>query len=638
MRKLLLFITSLLLVGVINGQPNRSIDGYGNNVQNPEWGATDIRYERLTSVAYDDGYNSPAEALKPNAREVSNEICDQNATIFNTHNLSDFVWIWGQFIDHDFTLGRENEHEAPFVIDIPECDTYFDPLCNGSYSLYMARSVAAAGTGVPGNPRQQVNSITSFLDASAVYGSTLERSNWLRTFRKGRLRTSKGGLLPYNTMNSKYNSEVDENAPEMATQPGMEKYFVAGDIRANEQPALIAMHTLFVREHNRRARKLAKKHRNWSDEQIYQRARKEVGAIIQAITYEEFLPALGIELGEYTGYDPTVNPTIMMEFASSAYRIGHTMINTHLMRYDKHWDIVPQGHASLAAAFFNPPMIADEGGIDPFLRGASTQLHQEVDSRIIGDLRNFLFGPPGAGGLDLATLNIARGREHGLPDYQTLRNELGLTMNSFEDISSNPVVVETLRNVYGGNVNAIDSWIGMLCEDHDENGRMGTTMTYLFQKQFAAMRDGDRYYYENDTEFRTKDIKKLKRVTLGEVIRRNTKVKGLQYNVFYVQQLDRARLLAKEELETENIETKALAAYPNPIKSSFTLEVNATTEGQGTMQMMNINGQVMMNRQLELTEGQNVFNLDVNDKLSAGVYIIVVKSADGVQQLKVVKQ
>ena len=107
-----------------------------------------------------------------------------------------------------------------------------------------ARS-STPGTGVPGDRREVVNSITSYIDASMVYGSDPVRAAALRTFQGGKLKTSAGGqLLPLNTAGL-------PNA-DASPLPG-DQLFLAGDVRANEQVNLTAVHTLFVREHNRLA-------------------------------------------------------------------------------------------------------------------------------------------------------------------------------------------------------------------------------------------------------------------------------------------------------------------------------------------------------------------------------------------------
>src|SRR6202011_2516467 len=101
--------------------------------------------------------------------------------------------------------------------------------------------------------------------------------------------------------------------------------FLTGDVRGNENVLLVSIETLFVREHNRLADQFAAEHPEWTDEQLYQAARQVVGAEIESITYNEFLPALlgPGALPAYVGYDPSINPGIANEFSTAAFRVGH---------------------------------------------------------------------------------------------------------------------------------------------------------------------------------------------------------------------------------------------------------------------------------------------------------------------------
>ena len=146
-----------------------------------------------------------------------------------------------------------------------------------------------------------------------------ERSLCAPATAPGRLKTShEGRLLPFN-----------EQGLENEGGRDLESLFVAGDVRANEQIGLIAMHTLFVREHNRLADIIADQDPDLSGDEIYQLARKIVGAQNQAVTFNEFLPLLlGPDaIGAYTGYDPSVDPAIASEFSAAAFRVGHTMLS-----------------------------------------------------------------------------------------------------------------------------------------------------------------------------------------------------------------------------------------------------------------------------------------------------------------------
>ena len=241
------------------------------------------------------------------------------------------------------------------------------------------------------------------------------------------LKTSHGNLLPFNI------NELP-NAPS-AEAPN---FFLAGDFRANEQTGLTAMHTLFVREHNYWAKVIAKSNSSLDGDTIYEVARAIVGAEMQIITYQEFLPfLLGPKaLPRYEGYKSEVNPSIANVFATASYRFGHTMLSSQLLRLDRRLKEIDEGHLDLASAFFNPNRIINEGGIDPVLRGLAHQPAQEIDTLLDDDVRNFLFGPPGAGGFDLAALNIQRGRDHGLPGYNEVRRNFDLEpAEDFADIT-----------------------------------------------------------------------------------------------------------------------------------------------------------------------------------------------------------
>ncbi|CAN0353770.1 unnamed protein product, partial [Ectocarpus sp. 4 AP-2014] len=245
----------------------------------------------------------------PSAREVSNSVGDQETSIENERYLTDFVWLWGQFIDHDITLSVDADPVEEIHIEVPTGDADFDPFGTGEVTIDLDRSdYVVDEDGV----RQQVNTITAYIDGSMVYGSDDATAASLRSLEGGRMLTSEGDLLPI----------------------GEDGFFLAGDIRANENAALTSMHTLWVREHNRLADEIAEADPTLSDEEIYQQARALVTAQIQAITYNQWLPALlGVDaISNYSGYDPEVNASIANVFSTAAYRFGHSMLSTDLLR------------------------------------------------------------------------------------------------------------------------------------------------------------------------------------------------------------------------------------------------------------------------------------------------------------------
>lgn len=497
----------------------RTIDGAGNNVANERWGSTDEAMLRMGTIAYGDGASTPAGDDRPSAREISNAVIAQTESIVNDKHASDFVWQWGQFVDHDIDETPIADPSEPFDIIVPTGDVWFDPTGTGTMTIALDRSAYYTIAGV----RTQFNAITAYLDASNVYGADAERQHEIRALDgTGRLKTSAGDLLPFNTAGL-------ENAP-----TNSDTLFLAGDIRANEQVALTAMHTLFMREHNRIADSIRAAMPNMSGDDVYELARCIVGAELQAITYREFLPVfLGPNaLPPYDGYKPGVDAGISNEFATAAYRVGHSMLSSQLLRLNADGNEIAAGNLSLANSFFNPQLIIDDG-IDPVLRGLSAQECQRVDAYMIDEVRNFLFGPPGSGGFDLASLNIQRGRDHGLPSLNQMRRDLGLpAYASFDEVTSDATVAANLASVYAS-VEDIDLWVGGLAEDHVAGAMVGETWLTIIRDQFVRMRDGDRFFYRAYLPQPLVDY--VNGMTLSRVIRANTSIGNeLPGNVFLV--------------------------------------------------------------------------------------------------------
>jgi len=495
------------------GGEARSIDGGGNNVANPSWGSAGSNLMRMLSVDYADGISAPAGASRPSARAVSNSLANQIGDAYAYGKESDFAWQWGQFVDHDIDLAEIDEPKDPFNIPVPLGDPFFDRFSTGTEVIELNRTAWDPSTGTDAsNPRQHPNFITAFIDASNVYGSDQARANTLRLLdTTGKLRTSAGDFPPFNTFGL-------PNAGGPYTT-----LFVAGDVRANEQVALTAMHTLFIREHNRLCDEMALADPQLSGEELYQRARAIVGALMQVVTYNEFLPVvLGPgTLPAYTGYDPQVDPSVGNAFATAAYRMGHSMLPTHLLRLGPNNKTSTWGNLKLRDAFFLPAVLTDQGGLEPLLRGLAWQTMQRIDVRMVDDVRNFLFGPINFG-FDLASLNIQRGRDHGLPSYNQARVDMGLPAKTqFVDISSEPVVSIKLGEVYG-TVDAIDMWIGGLAEDPILGSLLGELNQAIMVDQFTRLRDGDRFWYQN--VFTGDLLAELEATTLADVIRRNTTI------------------------------------------------------------------------------------------------------------------
>ena len=507
----------------------RSFDGKNNNAAHPLWGSASSDYLREKSGAhYADGISAPAGANRPSARTISNELAAQgDVSTADQRGLSTCVYEFGQFLDHDIGLAAGGTTEA-FDIAVPAGDPWFDPASTGTMKIWMDRSAFNPNSGIK-TPREQFNKVTAFIDGSQVYGSSNDRAHWLRAGTGGRMKvraTAFGNMLPLNDGTQANDDAVGNPVTSLV---------VAGDVRANEQPGLTTFQTVFVREHNLHADRIAKERKDWNDEKIYQEARKIVVAELQVIVYNEFLPALmGQKLPRYSGYKPTVQPGISNAFAAAAYRNGHSMVGPDIGVVNDQF--VQIDSLPLQNVFFNPSILPGIGGVDPIIRYFAIDTQQITDTKIVDPLRNFLFGPPGSGGFDLGALNIQRGRDHGLSDYNTMRADFGLQrLRNFSQITSDTALAATLQKLYKS-VDNIDAWVGMLAEDHVPGASLGQTHIAIMRDQFMRLRDGDRFWYQNGM-FNPQQLARIESTRLSDIMMRTTGVTGLQANMFFAQDL-----------------------------------------------------------------------------------------------------
>jgi len=601
----------------------QSLDGSGNNVANPSWGRAGTNYSRVAPARYVDGLSQPFSG--PNARMVSNRIFnDVHQNLFSERAVTQWGFTWGQFLDHTFGLrqGRAPGDPAGETANIPFNSA--DPLeefTNTIGNIPFARSTPATGTGVT-NARQQVNTVSSYIDAFAVYGPNNTRLEWLREGSlDGNVSNNNARLLmPGNYLPRKDARGNPAAAPAMEmdgrllSQPN--RAMVAGDVRANENIALTATHTLFAREHNRIVSLLPT---TLSQQDRFEIARRIVIAEQQYVTYNEFLPAMGVNLTPYTGYKNNINTSLSNEFATVGYR-AHSMIHgeieleTNVSRYSQATldaleaqgvEIAIDGEdvelaVPLNVAFFNPDLVQTLQ-LGPLLQGIGIESQYRNDEQIDNQLRSVLFQVPVPGNpdcldgetlpdcfrgvVDLGAIDVERGRDHGMPTYNQLRQAYGLpAKTSFTSITgestdlfpagsgvNNPnsldflqlfnfggdavplgspeaesdptrgvrraTVAAKLRAIYGS-VNSIDAFTGMLAERHVADADMGELQLAIWKREFERLRDGDRFFYGNDPGLNyIRDTYGIDfRRNLGDIIALNTDIPRAQlnHNVFLV--------------------------------------------------------------------------------------------------------
>lgn len=498
----------------------REFNGQCTSTRDPTWGQAQFAqfsYRLRTSSRV------PSGRSLPSAREISNIVFDQRVDTSNSHGLNQLFVFFGQFLDHNFVATPEQQNER-LDIPVPPSDRFLS-----ERFLPFKRSMRARADS--GRSVRPLNALPSAVDLSAVYGSNQKRNNELVEFDdagslSGKLKTSPGNLLPLNTGGF-------VNSPDTSA-----RFFLAGDHRANEHPALTAIHTLFLREHNTLTDEIRRTIPSLPSSLVYQYARLLNVAQFQKIVFEEFYPAIvGSDLPLYRGFRPNVNPTLSDIFIGAAFRIGHTMVDNEIPRRG------PNGRlpsVRMSDILFRPASRFSSSELDNVIRGTALTRAQEVDAMVVDALRNSLFkNVRGEEGFDLVSLNIQRGRDHALPKFNDLRSMFGIPRaRTFRDISSNPSTASKLSRAYNGKINNVEAFVGLLAEDRFRGAGMGRTMIAVWDREFRLLRDGDQFFYARTSRFPDiirrdliRWVRKLEKrggVTFRDIIVRNSGVKGSQ--------------------------------------------------------------------------------------------------------------
>ncbi|KAL3199555.1 hypothetical protein MRX96_001320, partial [Rhipicephalus microplus] len=536
----------------------RSADGLCNNLRNREWGKSLTAFERFMPPNYADGLTLPRVSIDgsplPNPRVVSVS-ADPDADFPNQRNTL-MLMQFAQFVDHDLTLtgvsrfrngsaitccdeelmaNPSKRHYACMPIELPADDHFYAQF--RLRCLEFVRSVPAPRPKCTLGPREQLNQLTAYMDASNIYGSTEEEAKSLRSFRDGRLAStffSRDELLPRQTDSTQ---ECNEQGTDFIC-------FRAGDERVNEQLSLTAMHTLWMREHNRVAAELHRLNPGWKDEILYQEARRIVAAEFQHIAFNEFLPILlgrnvmeqfDLLLTPYGyshSYDPELNAGIGNVFAAAAYRYGHTLVQGNIELINEDGSV--HKRIPLATQFFNPAEIYAPGNLDRFYRGLISQPAQTYDRFVTEQLTNHLYEPLGQGfGMDLVALNIQRGRDHGIPSYNDWREYCGMArITDFSQLADimTPESAQAFGRVYKY-PDDIDLFPAGVNERSVPGGTLGPTFACIVAEQFRRMKNGDRFWYENgglESSFNEVQVEQIRKASLARIICDNTNLQYVQ--------------------------------------------------------------------------------------------------------------
>ncbi|KAI5099534.1 eosinophil peroxidase isoform 2 precursor [Silurus meridionalis] len=553
-----------------------------NNHVHPLRGASNTAFTRWLPPVYEDSISQPQgwnpgrsynNFLLPLVRLVSNRIFStQDQSVQGDNQYTLLITFFGQWNDHDLTFTPMSpsirsfsngidcdascERSEPcFPIQIPKDDPRLPSGPNSCLPVFRSAPACGSGNGAymfGGVPkiREQINTLTAYLDAGQLYGSEEKLALELRDLSNDgglmrvndRFKDNGRELLPF----TKLNTNMCATRNRILNTTGQQEVpcFIAGDERVDENIALTSLHTLFLREHNRVARALRRLNPFWSSEQLYQEARKIVGAYHQIIVFRDYLPhivgpeAARTKLGKYPGYNLNVDPSISNVFATAAYRFAHATIQPLIFRLNENFRENPQfPSVPLHQAFFTPWRIIFEGGIDPQIRGliSSPAKLNKQDGILVDAVRERLFAFTSKIAQDLGSLNLQRSREHGLPGYNAWRRFCGLStprnLGELSAVLNNANLARKLLDLYGSPDN-IDLWAAGIAEPFVAGGRVGPVFSCIITSQFQNIRQGDRLWWENTGVFTPQQRDALNRVSLSRIICDNTGISRVPRDAF----------------------------------------------------------------------------------------------------------
>lgn len=469
----------------------RTLDGSYNDLAVPAMGTIGARFGR--NVPIDRTHPEPLpDLLEPNPRLVSRELLTrtefQPATIVNV-----LAGAWLQFEVHDWFSHGKNVEEEPFELELAEDDDWPER------PMRIQRTRPDASHTGDGSPPTYVTADSHWWDGSQIYGSDAAFAAALRAKEGGKLRLDPDGQLPRDL-----ESLVDLTG-------------VAG----NFWLGLALLHTLFTREHNAICERLAEEYPDWSDDELYDRARLINAALMAKIHTVEWTPAiiahpttryamranwygiLGKRLGKRSSNEvlggipgsPTDHhgvPYSLTEEFVAVYRMHPLLPDDFTFRSLETDEVLEERTFRELGALHTRARLDELGLPNAFYSlgiahpGAIT-LH---------NYPRFLqhFERPDGTVMDLAATDILRVRERGVPRYNEFRRLFHLKpAASFEELTDNPEWAEELRRVYG-DIERVDLMIGLYAEPLPKGFGFSDTAFRVFILMASRRLKSDRFF------------------------------------------------------------------------------------------------------------------------------------------------
>ncbi|KAG4078673.1 hypothetical protein HA402_015263 [Bradysia odoriphaga] len=478
----------------------RPIDGRGNNLNHPEYGASDTPFARFGPIGFEDGINTVKKAVSgadlPNPRFIVRNALTQAVrapppplaygvfalmtVLFITHDVHYQTAVQPSnpeqeiqccTADSKYKLDRDASHPSCFPIEIARNDSIYGSENIGCINLVRSERAEYTDEVQPG---QIMNRATSFLDLSLLYGNHKSELDPIRLYKDGLLRMGPNNVLP-----------VDANGNHI---PSMRRFTMV--------PMASIWPALFARNHNTIAGELKILNPCWDDETLFQETRRINIATFQynLITSKAVEASISnIPINET--YSAERNAATTLEF-SIAYRMAHYYIHDKML-----WKAANGTERRVLQSDTIGKIELLENDFDGALRGA---LAEVVNAGPYGDeITNRIGKKSDCGyGADIISIDIQRARDQGLPSFLDVRRQCKIQpeVNTFDDMYEifAPENVELLRATYE-DPEDIDYYVGGVFETYEILGNplVGPTFGCVIANQWDNFAGGDIYYYSN---------------------------------------------------------------------------------------------------------------------------------------------
>ncbi|XP_055048116.2 dual oxidase 1 [Misgurnus anguillicaudatus] len=524
-------------------------DGWYNNLADHDRGSANSALVRLLPAQYADGvYMARQEPHLPNPRHISNTAMSGQSGLLSHKNRTVLSVAFGYHVWSEISESRRPSCPPEFMhIEVQKDDPVFGSNSSKPVAaLPFQRAAWDHSTGKsPNKPRSQVNHVTAWIDGSSIYGSSGSWCDALRNFSRGLLASGSSQDMPRQSSSS----YLMWSAPDPTTGPGSQRLYEFGNAWANENIFSVIEGIIWFRYHNHLASKLHEEHPSWSDEELFQNARKRVIATFQNIAFYEWLPAfLGIQVPSYSGYQKYVDPGISAEFEAAAVRFGLTLAPPGVYKRNRtcHYQSTLNADGSkspglrLCNTFWNRdnPNVQSGQDVDELVMGMASQIAEREDNIVVEDLRDYMYGPLRFSRSDAVALTIQRGRDFGLPSYNQVRESFDMKpVNTWEEINpklNNTQLLKKLADLYNNDTSRLELFVGGMLEAQEAPGPV---FSAIILDQFERIRNADRFWFENRQNglFSEEEIQDIRNTTFHDVLIHVTSAQegDIQKNVFF---------------------------------------------------------------------------------------------------------